>query len=203
MDILKKLHTPDYLSIIGLLFSWVSLVFIIGNEPNLGIMVMLGAFLFDLLDGFYARKFHLDTVQGRQLDSFVDIFIYLLFSSLFFYKYLTPNKLLGVLVGFIIIAFGILRLVRFNNEGILTTNGKSYYRGITVVHISLAVLISYFLSRLTRFWNPWISTLLLLIISPLMLSNIKSFKIKSWLFFGLIILIFLLASFFLHYANIK
>lgn len=203
MDIFKKIQIPDYFSLTGLLFSWVSIIFIISNEPNKAIIAMLGAFLFDLLDGFYARKFRLESTYGRQLDSFVDIFTYLLFSSLFFFRYLAPNQLIGIIIGFIIVLFGILRLIRFNKEGILTSKGRNFYRGITVVHTSLAILIFYFLSRLTSFWNPWLSTILILIISPLMTSNIKSYKIKSWLFFGIVLLILLLSSLFLDYAHIK
>ena len=167
-----KLKFPDYLSLIGLSLAWVSLILFIYNNPNWAIVVSLIAVLFDFFDGYFARRFHLESDFGRQVDSLIDVVTYLLFSSLIFLKYLTPNLITGAVIGALILVFGVLRLARFNSEGFITIKDKVYYRGLPVAHVYFVVITLYFLKSFIM-WNYWFNVLILLAIFPLMISNYK------------------------------
>lgn len=200
MDILKKLNLPDYLSLTALFWAWLSVLLILAQKSNYAILVMLLAFICDLLDGYVARRLGLESKLGREIDSYVDIFTYLVFSALFYYFFLSPNQVAGIVVGFLILVFGGLRLIRFNQEGIRCEHGRKFYRGITVVHINAVVLLFYFLQELTPWWEAWFSASILTLVAPLMLSNHKSYKVdKPWLFAIIIALVALLALY-LEYA---
>lgn len=204
MNFLKRLTIADYLSFAGLFCAWISIMLIIEGRPNMAIPVNMAAFVFDILDGFAARRFKQASCIGRQIDSYVDVFIYLVFSALFFMKYLSPNMIVSAVIGFLIILFGGLRLIRFNNEGILKTDcGRDYYRGVTTVHVSFLIIIMYFLTGFIGNMNKWALSAIITFLCPAMLSNFKSYKIKNYWWFGLIIIIFVFLSAVLEYANFK
>ncbi|OGG03533.1 hypothetical protein A2W14_03030 [Candidatus Gottesmanbacteria bacterium RBG_16_37_8] len=194
MDLIKKLTKADYISFIGLFFAWISILLIEVNIPKFAIITSLIAFMLDILDGWTSRKFKTASLLGRQIDSYVDIFTYLIFSALLVFKFLSPNLIIGIIVGFFILLFGGLRLIRFNNEGILSDKGATYYRGVTVVHIYLLVLVLYFINKYSNLQLSWVSTVMLLVICPSMLSNFKSYKIKNLLYLISIIIFFLLLT---------
>ena len=200
MNYLKKLRLVDRLTLTGLFLSWVSILLLLNGKPNWAIIVTMIAFLFDLLDGYVARKSDQVTKFGRELDSYGDIFIYLTFSSLLFYFYLAPNRFTGLVIGFFILMFGGLRLVRFNIEGIKKEKQFKYYRGVTVVHIMFLTLICYFLKQLVNLWMDYFSVLALLIASPTMISNYKSYKIENYWLFGLVTFCVIAISLILEYA---
>lgn len=194
MDIIKKLTRADYISFCGLFLAWISIILIGLNIPKIAIVMSLAAFTLDIFDGLIARKFKQDSLLGRQIDSYVDIFTYLIFSALLVFKFLSPNLIIGIIVGFFILLFGGLRLIRFNNEGILIDKGATYYRGVTVVHIYLLVLVLYFINKYSNMQLSWVSTVMLLLICPSMLSNFKSYKIKNLLYLISINIFFLLLT---------
>ena len=198
MDILKKLKLPDYLSIISLFLAWISIILLITGFPLIAITINMGAFIFDILDGYAARKLNTASKIGRELDSFVDIFTYVVFTAVLFHYYLAPNMAIGILISFLMILFGGLRLQRYNEEGILKEKGKEFYRGVTVVHLNFIAIYIFYLNALHHL-NSWIGTVLLLLMIPFLLSNFKSYKIKNPLFF--IILISLTVYIALHIAN--
>lgn len=197
---MKKLKIADYLTSIGLFFSWGGILSILNSEPNWGIVLIMIAVIFDLLDGCMARKLKQASIFGRQLDSYADIFIYLVSSSLLFYLYLSPSQIIGLIVGFLILMFGGLRLIRFNLEGIKVDKKKKYYRGITVVHIFFLTIICYFLSQMVVFWRSYFSVFVLLIASPTAISNYKSYKIENYWLLGLVIFSVIFTSLILEYA---
>lgn len=202
MDFIRKLHIPDYISITGLLCAWISIILIIQGKPNWAIIVNITAFIFDLLDGYSARKMKRNAKIGREIDSMVDVFTYVIFSSLFYFNYLSPFYGIGIIGGFLIIVFGILRLIRFNTEGILKDTVGNYYRGVTVVHINLIIFICYFCGKFSPFWTDLIPSILIISVSPFMLSNFKSYKWNS-LYYALIGILFLLLGIFSEYGYHK
>lgn len=172
MDILKKLKFPDYLSLTGLSLAWVSLILLFYNKANWAIGVSFVAVLFDYFDGYFARRLNLESDFGRQVDSLIDVVTYLLFSSFIVLKYLTPNLVIGTVVGALILVFGVLRLARFNSEGFITDKGRVYYRGLPVTHVYFTVIVLYILKSFLM-WNDWFNVFILLAVSSLMISNYK------------------------------
>lgn len=166
----------DLLSLVALAFAWLAALAMWIGEPNYGLVAMVVAFGFDKLDGFYARRFDCSSPTGRQLDSFVDVFVYLLSGALLFHVAMAPSLAVSAVVGFLLIACGGLRLVRFNAEGFGTEGETRFYRGLTVVHANVAVVVNYFLLQFVPTWNGWIAAVTIAIVAPLMLSDYRSYK---------------------------
>lgn len=174
--LLSTLTTADLLSMAALFVSWISILFFLSNEPNWAILMMFGAFLFDKLDGYWARRTETTSPFGRQIDSFIDIFAYLITGALLFHYELAPNDVVSAVVGFAILAFGGLRLMRHSLEGFESHDSVSYYHGTTVVHTSAVILVNYVALTLVGFWNGWIATVLVLVSTPFMISEYRAPK---------------------------
>lgn len=176
VHLLSVLTTADYLSLAALFIAWLSILLLLSNEPNWAILTMFGAFLFDKLDGYWARRTGTASPFGRQIDSFIDIFAYLVTGALLFHYELAPHDAVSAVVGFVILAFGGLRLVRHSSEGFESHDSVSYYHGTTVVHTSAVVLMNYVALNLVGFWNGWITTVLVLVSAPFMISEYRAPK---------------------------
>lgn len=175
-NILRRLTVADYLSLVALFFAWTSALLFFSGEPNWALIVMFGAFAFDKLDGYYARRHGIDSAFGRQIDSFIDIFAYLVTGALLFHYTLAPNVVVSAVVGFTILSLGGLRLVRHNSEGFGSDDETSYYHGTTVVHTNVVVIANYLLVSFVGFWNGWFAAVTVLVAAPLMVSNYKAYK---------------------------
>ncbi|MFD1587342.1 CDP-alcohol phosphatidyltransferase family protein [Halorientalis brevis] len=173
---LFRLNVADYISLVALFFAWCATLLLLSGEPNWAIITMLGAFGFDKLDGFYAREFGEPTVLGRQIDAYIDVFTYLVPAAALYHFVLSPHVVVSAVVGFAVLMFGGLRLIRFTNEGLKDDDGTSYYRGITVVHVNLLVLANYFAFELLAPWNGWVAALTVVAAAPVMISDYRSYK---------------------------
>lgn len=175
-SVLEQLTGADYISLGALFVGWASALLFVRGEPNWALIVMFGAFLLDKLDGWYARRAGISSPFGRQVDSFIDIFAYLVPAVLLFHVGLAPNVFASLVVGFLVFAFGGLRLIRHNSEGFGSDRGSSYYHGTTVVHTNLVVVTNYFLATFVGAWNGWLSGLVIVAVCPLMTSDYKAYK---------------------------
>ena len=173
---LFSLGVADYISLVALFFGWTATMLVLTGEPNWALVSMLVAFGFDKLDGFYARTFGEPTTLGRHIDAFIDVFTYLVPAVAIYHFVLSPATFLSVVVGFAVLAFGLLRLVRFASEGLEDDDGTSYYRGITVVHLNVLVVANYFLAAFVAQWNGWVAAATVLLAAPLLISNYRSYK---------------------------
>lgn len=176
MGLLGRLTGADYISLVALLFAWTSAVLLLHGELDRGIVVMFGAFFFDKLDGYYARRRGLSSPFGRQVDSFIDVFAYLVTGAIIYHVALSPAPWMTVVVGFAILAFGGLRLVRHAEEGFGDDGDASYYVGWTVVHVNFVVLFAHYLDRFLAAWNGWLAAVVILAACPLMVSGYRSYK---------------------------
>lgn len=173
---LSTLTVADYLSLTALFFAWVAALLILEGRPNWGVVVMFVAFLFDKLDGFYAREYGEPSPFGRRVDSFIDIFTYLVTAALLYHVAIAPNVIVSAVVGFVVICLGGLRLLRHNVEGFESAGGTSYYCGTTVVHTNVVVVVSYLLVTLVAGWSWVLATVPILLASPLMISEYRAPK---------------------------
>jgi len=179
MGLLGRLTGADYLSLVALFFAWSSAVLLLQGEINWGIVVMFGAFLFDKLDGYYARRRGISSPFGRQVDSFIDVFAYLVTGALLYHVALSPSPWMTVLVGFAILTFGGLRLVRHADEGFGENDGTDYYVGFTVVHVNFVVLVTYYLGLVVPWFDGWLAAVPIVAVCPLMISGYRSYKTRA------------------------
>lgn len=173
---LSTLTVADRLSLTALFFAWVAALLILDGAPNWGVVVMFLAFLFDKADGFYAREYGEPSPFGRRVDSFIDIFSYLVPAALLSHVAIAPNIAASAVVGFVVICLGGLRLLRHDAEGFESADGTSYYRGTTVVHTNVVVVLNYLLATLVAVWSWPLATVLILLASPLMISEYRAPK---------------------------
>jgi CDP-diacylglycerol--serine O-phosphatidyltransferase len=184
-NMVTRLNVADWLSLGALFWAWIGALLLVDGEPNWAIVAVMAGFVFDKLDGYYARRFDLDSSFGRQIDSFIDIFVYLVPAALLYHVAMSPpgtfHAAVSVVVGFAILMFGGLRLVRHNDEGFVEDEtDTSYYVGTTVVHTHIVVLANYFLLALgVPLWNGWLAGLSIVLVCPLMTSRYRAAKTSA------------------------
>lgn len=173
-EYLRAIGIPGLISAISLLFAWLAIALLLSGSLKLSVLCAVAAFFFDSLDGYVARKMNKASELGRQLDSMVDLIGYSLYSALLVSQILIPNWI-GFIVSFLIMLFGILRLIRFNITGYTDTTSARYYSGIVTCHLSLAtislLLITTHVAVPTILMAIFLSTLAIL-----QISNIKTRK---------------------------
>lgn len=142
----------------------------------------LGA-VFDLVDGRVARLTGTTSSFGEQFDSLSDLVSFGMAPSLVFYQaFLSDFNRLGMIVAFIYILCGALRLARFNAN--IEKVSSEYFQGIPIPGAALAQ-IGLCLFSLEFDFPPKVKMLCILYIffySLLMISNIPfpSFKNSAW-----------------------
>lgn len=169
-----QLGLPGAISALSLLAAWFAIVLLLNGELKYSIVCAAFAFILDSLDGYVARKLERVSELGRQLDSMMDLVGYSIYAALLVYQELLPDWQ-GIVVGYSIILCGILRLLRFNNDGYTEVGSVRYYRGVVTCHLSLAA-IGFLLLSTQLTLPPLLITITLLLLSALQLSDVKTRK---------------------------
>ena len=168
---IRTIGPAGAVSLLSLAVAWAAIGLAVVGSLRASVLCALLAFLLDMADGYIARRFKVSSEFGRQLDSMIDVINYSVYSAVLVSFYLAPG-VFGWAVGFVIVATGILRLLRFNTEGFSDDEPVKYYRGIVVVHLSLASITL----LLLREWLGDVATLsvvVLVVLSFLQLSMIR------------------------------
>jgi len=193
----QYMNIPNIISMIGLGTGWLALVLLIQGSPFLAIVLAIIAFYLDCLDGFVARKLHKESDFGRQLDGLFDFFNYSVFAALLFWKYISPSPL-GIYVGYIILATGAFRLIRFNIEGFVVKNSQLYYAGIVVCHVSLTAITLFLVQQAYPQVAIVIAPIIMTIVSLLQVSRILVKKTNTYIFWLTLAFVLLVISITLH-----
>ena len=197
MDKIKPLTISNIASFGALLLSWVSILFLLDDKFYLSLGTMLLAFIADTLDGWLARKLKPESDFGRQLDGFVDIFIYLLYPSLVYYLHFKFQDLISVVILYIFIGAGVFRLVRFNIVGYIEKKFTKSYPGLPVFFSYLTLLLIFLGSSVLKESIFQVFALALILLqSVLMVCNFLVPKPKnSWP----LVVILIMTSIYLFY----
>ncbi|MBD65143.1 MAG: CDP-diacylglycerol--serine O-phosphatidyltransferase [Halobacteriovoraceae bacterium] len=146
------------------------------------IFIAIGAFL-DSIDGRLARLVGAESQFGEQFDSLSDLISFGMAPSMIFYfRFLTDFNRLGMVVAFMFLLCGALRLARFNAN--IDKVSSDYFQGLPIPGAATA-LIGYVLLSL-EFGHLTILEVIavpyILLYSLLMISNIPfpSFKKSDW-----------------------
>lgn len=196
---LVSLNPADCVSLLALFFSVLSLFLIARELFFLAVAVMFSGLFADTFDGFLARKFAWESELGRYLDGFVDGFLYLLAPVFFLYK-LSITDTISLLIFYLFIAAGVLRLSRFNITGNIKEDNKLFYCGLPVFwsHFLLVSLfgISFVLPQVAF---VILTDGLLLLFSFFMLWNRPFFKPGNYIFIAGLIIGIVIAFISLHF----
>lgn len=93
-------HIPNIVSVIRIILS-LSIIFFIDNTIIL-LYIVLFCGITDALDGYIARKFHLETKLGARLDSLGDYVFFLMLVLYFFLRHFTLMKDNIIFIGIVI-----------------------------------------------------------------------------------------------------
>jgi CDP-diacylglycerol--serine O-phosphatidyltransferase len=175
---------PNSFTAINMACGFASVLLSIKGEfYSASIVLFLGA-IFDSVDGRIARLTGTQSAFGEQFDSLSDLISFGFAPAFLFYmKFLVPMERIGMVVSFLFLLCGALRLARFNAN--IDKNQSDYFQGLPIPSGATGVL-GYVLMSLQfpeYFENEIISTVYLAIYSILMISSIPfpSFKKSPWI----------------------
>lgn len=160
------------------------------QQAHWGAIFILLAAVFDMLDGLAARALQVFSPIGKDLDSLADIVSFGVAPSMILYKMLWASymaepyaldvNMLAMVPAFIMVCAGAIRLARYN---INTTPAKGYFTGMPIpaagLFIACLPLINWFnpMNLGVYLQNKWAIYAVIAIVSWLMLSRIKFFKL--------------------------
>lgn len=142
---LIALQRQDWITLMTLLFSSVGIYCVMHGYYELALSLAFVGMLSDALDGTIARKNGTTRNFGRFLDSHVDLVLYLLFPSLFWFQLGFDGWQSLWLI--LLMGAGIIRLSVFNDIGLVQSKQRLAYQGLPVYWIMFAlagsVLVGY------------------------------------------------------------
>ena len=163
----------DIISLLNMASGFLAIIFSINHEFTIAAILMIIAIVFDSSDGWVARKTNRQDELGfgKNIDSLSDIVSFGVAPATFLYCCIntTPGifQIIVILVSLLIVSCGVLRLTRYNViAGKIDT---SDFIGFPIPGISL-IMASLYLSGL---FNPYVALILSVIVSLIMISNIR------------------------------
>ena len=178
-NIQSFLAISDFVSLLNMSSGFLSIICSINHNFELSAILMIIAIMFDSIDGWVARKTNRqdDLGFGKNIDSLSDAISFGAAPAVFIYTSINTASIalqsIVILVSLLIAVCGVLRLTRYNV--IADHINISGFIGFPIPGISL-VIATYYLSGL---YNSYIALILSIIVSLLMISNIKYPKFSN------------------------
>ena len=196
----RKAFIPQGITLTGIFFGLLSILWA-EALPYWACTAIVGAGFCDLIDGRVARFTGTTSEFGAELDSLADIVSFGLAPAILVYHYGLAGASTGrgfdpwVLVPFVFVCCGAIRLARFN----IGTGGTSPGIDFSGVPIPVAALlltslvmasVELQLHVVTEpvFMAPFVVVVALLMVAPFRMRSFKQFRRRwgKWLFFGAI-----------------
>lgn len=193
MNILR--HLPNFLTCQNLLLGTVGTFLAIAGRPDLTVLCILMAAVFDFFDGFAARLLKVSSPIGKDLDSLADLISFgfapaAAYSSLI-HSYITGGSWTGgfweleivnqllILSPFVLVAFSALRLAKFNNDSRQTES----FIGLTTTATGMFSVSYAYVAYTSESFplvlkSPLVILSLIAIFSALLVSEIPMFSLK-------------------------
>lgn len=144
-------------------------------------LIVLGA-IFDSVDGRVARMTNTQSSFGEQFDSLSDLLSFGMSPALIYYfRFLTDAGRPGMVVAFLFVLCGALRLARFNAN--IDKNKSDYFQGLPIPGGATAVIGLVLISlKFPEINLNYLTVPYLLFYGILMISNVPfpSFKKSEW-----------------------
>ncbi|MFI5251664.1 MAG: CDP-diacylglycerol--serine O-phosphatidyltransferase [Bacteroidota bacterium] len=167
---------PSLFTILNIFCGFLSLLSTARGEYDMAAWLIVSAGIFDVLDGMMARITKSFSDFGVELDSLCDVVSFGVAPSFLVYTiFLHTMNGTGTLISAMPMAFGAMRLARFNSQ--LVSYDKEYFKGLPIP--ATAMMICAFV---LRYYTPeiginsdvvWLLAPMVVILSLLMVSNIK------------------------------
>lgn len=174
---------PNIFTAMNVGCGFVAIMFSIQGEFYKACMIIFLGAIFDSVDGRIARMTGTSSSFGEQFDSLSDLVSFGVAPAIIFYnRFLIDSGRLGMVIAFLFLLCGALRLARFNAN--ISKVKSDYFQGLPIPGAALAVL-SYILVSLDfpeLFLNRYLAIPYIVFYSLLMVSNVPfpSFKNSEW-----------------------
>lgn len=197
-----SLSWVDILTLGSLLLSCLGLLFAFQDWLTLAIAVMLLSMFVDMLDGLLARRMKLESEFGKYLDSFCDVFTYLVLPLFILFQF-GMSDLISFGALFTYLVCGLLRLSRFNIVGAVEEKGVAYHIGLQVIWSHLLVILAFPVWQWLGDRARYLLVPALLIMSVFMILNLRFPKPIKYKLQTFVILSVTMIYFYLHMIGIN
>ncbi|MFT6747129.1 MAG: CDP-diacylglycerol--serine O-phosphatidyltransferase [Glaciecola sp.] len=194
-----KSYIPNFITSLNLICGCRASIAFLQGENELGIALVIAAFVFDFLDGFVARLLKVKSEIGAQLDSLADMVTFGVVPGVILYVALLNSTefeidLLSHVIkpipyfGFVITVFSALRLAKFN----LDTRQSESFIGLptpanTLLFLTIPLVVIYGEENsilMSIIANPYVLLTFVFVFSYLLVAEIPllslKFKNYSW-----------------------
>ncbi len=188
---------PSIFTLLNLLFGFLALIQIINGKYKIAVYLVVASMLMDAFDGTIARMTKTESNFGIQLDSLVDAISFGLVTSLLIYNWAfkTNYNSIGKIIAFFFLSAGVIRLARFNVFKEVKEVPSNVFVGLPIP--SAALSISSFVLVFRNYSDNKIIITIFgifsVIVSYMMISNIKYKTIKNLKLKNSLFLLLLLA----------
>ncbi len=180
MSLKEKLNVPNAISFYRLLAFPVILYFALTGKETLFAIFIVINLLTDILDGFIARLFNMETEFGARLDSIADNLTYILaFIGVFVFKLddIFPhlNSFL-IFVGFLLlqIFLPLIKFGRFSSFHLYSTRIGGYIQGAFFISLfTIGFITPFYYFMVTWSILSCLEHIIIQLILPEMRSNVK------------------------------
>lgn len=182
-----KKHIPNLLTCCNALLGSLAVVFALRGFLETAIFLILGAALFDFLDGFAARLLNAKSFIGKDLDSLADVISFGLAPATILYIWMDlcftnlpptlqsfPLNLLPY-CAFIVVPFSAYRLAKFNND---ERQEHEFYGLPTPANAFFLAFLPFAANYLPPLDNFWVLLFLTFFFSILLISEFPMFSLK-------------------------
>lgn len=166
---LLKANAANALTLVNLGLGGFAIIACINGQLHLSLLFIFIAALADRFDGMTARKFHIESELGKQLDSMSDIISFGVAPALLLYQgILHMFGYPGIFFTIFYIACGAFRLARFN-----ISENDGFFTGLPITAAGCLLTLSY----LTVPYLPSFSFILISFLLSIMM--ISTFTMKK------------------------
>lgn len=182
-----KNNIPNTITILNIISGVIGIIFTLRyNEPEIGIIFMLIAGVFDLSDGLAARILNARSEIGKELDSLCDVVSFGVLPGVLMYTYMDgiiTNESYSyiALVSLMIPAFAAIRLAIFNT----TEQSLSTFSGLSspgAAFFIASIILNNQIGRITETLpeaaSLAIMSIIVIAVSFLMVSKVKLLTLK-------------------------
>jgi len=189
-----KKQLPTFLTMINAILGFFAIILIFKEQYNLASLLVISAFIFDILDGMLARKFQVTSDFGAELDSLADTVSFVIVPALLIYFVFFETQRYGFVAAIIAVICGISRLAKFN----VTRNSKSFI-GMPTPMFAMIIVAMVFLDLHIKeqFALIFFFIMSYLMVSPLKYPSFKDPKMSNYKYAGIMLLVLLITAFLL------
>lgn len=172
-----KKQIPNLLTCGNLFSGCIGIVYAFNGDLKTVAFFVIISGIFDFFDGFAARLLHVKSDIGKELDSLADVISFGFLPGVIMFQLLklnSPNDFLPY-AGFIIPVFSALRLAKFNID---IRQTEDFIGLNTPMNTFFIISLPYLLNDLTWLSNVYVLLGIILIVSYLLVSELKLFSMK-------------------------